>query len=66
MDLRTQILQELKEASDKEQEQMKKLSDDISAEMFAKSTVTGGAFANSARKACDNRADAARKKKGSA
>lgn len=63
MDLRTQILQELREASDKAKAEMQKYSDDISTEMFAKSTVSGGLFADSARKSCDKRADEARKKR---
>jgi hypothetical protein len=63
MELRDMLLQELKEAVEREDALVKKYSDEISAEMFAKSTVPDGAFATTARAACAKRAEDARVKK---
>ena len=60
--LKQKLLKELEGEVAKENAEIKRLKDDISGEMFAKSTVTGGLFSNAARNACDKRANAARNK----
>ena len=57
------MLSELRQQNETAQEEIKKLEADISAEAFAMSTVTGGAFAGAARSACQNRMQAASAKK---
>ncbi len=59
MDLRTQILQELKTESEKNRTQIKEYDNAITAELLARPA----AFTTSARNACDMRTDAYRKKK---
>ena len=49
------ILSHLKEFRDKNDALIEKAKEDITTERFMKSTVTGGAFANAARSACDTR-----------
>lgn len=63
MTLREQLISELSQQNEVAQEEIKKLEADISAEAFAMSTVTGGAFASAARSACQNRMQAASTKK---
>ena len=63
MTLKEQLLAELRQQNDAAQSEIKKLESDISAEAFAMSTVTGGAFAGAARSACQNRMQIARNKK---
>ena len=60
--LKEQILQELNEAVGKKNAILKELEEAVRSEMFLKSTVTGGLFADAARNACEARADAARRK----
>lgn len=59
MTLKEQLLSELRQQNEIAQEEIKKLEADISAEAFTMSTITGGAFAGSARSACQNRMQAA-------
>lgn len=56
------LLKEIADDVAKEDEQIKKLKEDISSAMFLKSTVTGGPFADTARRGCDKDAQEARKK----
>ena len=63
MTLREQILMELNEQNSIAQAEIKKCEDDISAEAFAMSTVTGGALSGAARNACQTRMQAATNKK---
>lgn len=61
--LKEQLLSELRQQNEIAQKEIKKLEADISAEAFAMSTVTGGALAGAARRACQNRMQAASAKK---
>ena len=63
MTLKEQLLSELRQQNEMAQEEIKKLEEDINKEMFAMSTVTGGALAGAARSACENRMKAASAKK---
>ncbi len=64
MEIRELLLKELREAVDKENALIKQYNDDVSNEMFCRSTVSGnGALANVARNACEKRANEARRKK---
>lgn len=63
MTLKEQLLSELRQQNEIAQKEIKKLEADISAEAFAMSTVTGGALAGAARRACQNRMQAASAKK---
>lgn len=63
MTLREQILQELREEAAKADAKIKDYDDTIHAEMFARSTITGGPFSNAARSACETRAQQARNQK---
>lgn len=62
MNLRSQILKELREASTKEKNEIKKCKEKISTEMFLSSTVSGGAFSTLARNACEESANSARQR----
>ena len=61
-DLRNQIRKELQDVAAKKNADIKTLEKTVSDEMFLRSTVTGGAFSGSARRACDARANAAHQK----
>ena len=63
MTLREQLLSELRQQNDIAKAEIKKLEEDISAEAFAMSTVTGGPMAGAARSACQNRMQVASSKK---
>lgn len=63
MTLKEQLLSELRQQNEVAQEEIKKLEADISTEIFIMSTLTDGAFAGMARKACQNRKDIASFKK---
>ena len=63
MTLKEQLLSELRKQNEVAQAEIKKLEETIRAESFAMSTVTGGAFAGSARSACQNRIQAASSQK---
>lgn len=63
MTLKEQLLSELRQQNEIAQKEIKELEADISAEAFAMSTVTGGALAGAARRACQNRMQAASAKK---
>ena len=59
MTLKEQILEELREQDAIAQAAIKECDDQIRAESFAMSTVSGGALAGTARSACQARIDAA-------
>ncbi len=63
MTLREQLLSELRQQDKAAQEEIQKLEEDIRAEAFLKTTITGGAFSGTARSACQNRMQAASAKK---
>lgn len=63
MTLKEQILSELQTQDEIAQAKIKELDENIRAETFAMSTVTGGAFAGTARNACQSRIQAATSKK---
>lgn len=63
MTLRQQLLQELRTQDEEAQTAIAKLKEEIEAEYFMRSTITGGAFSTSARNACDNRAQIATNRK---
>ena len=63
MTLREQLLSELRQQDKAAQEEIQKLEEDIRAEAFLKTTITGGAFASTARSASQNRMQAASAKK---
>ena len=60
MTLREQILKELHEQDAIVSREIKKCDDQISAESFAMSAITGGPLATAARSACQARIDASR------
>ena len=51
--LKSLILEELEDDVKKEDELIKKLEEKRSGTLFAKSTITGGAFSTAARNSCD-------------
>ena len=59
MTLREQLLSELQKQNEIAQEAIKEQEEIISAEAFARSTITGGPFSSTARSACDSRMQAA-------
>lgn len=63
MTLREQLLSELRRQNEADQKEIKKIEEDISAEAFAMSTITGGLFAGTAKSACQSRMQAASAKK---
>lgn len=63
MNLKQQLLHELRVQNEEAKAAIAKLEDEIEAEYFARSTITGGAFSTTARNACDNRAQIAANRK---
>ena len=59
MTLREQLLSELRKQNEVAKAAIKEQEDIISAEAFAKSTITGGPLSSTARSACDSRIQAA-------
>ncbi|MCI6958092.1 MAG: hypothetical protein SPI15_08655 [Candidatus Faecousia sp.] len=59
MTLREQLLSELQKQNEIAQAAIKEQEEIISAEAFARSTITGGPFSSTARSACDSRMQAA-------